>query len=171
MKKIILSVITCALASISFSASCSANAEEVSKSCSPIIVSENNIQDDDYIGWDFHYISDTDFEIIVPYGEGGNKTSGSYEESITRIETRSASGVAAWVFGTCQVIQWVSNKDICGYLVRQSINLLKTTGKPLPNGKYKVTYTYVSGRVPGCKPIHSGVCNSGYWKITYQKIG
>ena len=164
MKKIILSVITCALASISFSESCSANAKEVSKSCSPIIVSENNIQDDDYI-------YDTDFEIIVPYEEGRNKTSGSYEENITRIETRSASGVAAWVFGTCQVIQWVSNKDICGHLVRQSINLLKTTGKPLPNGKYKVTYTYVSGRVPGCEPIHSGVCNSGYWKITYQKIG
>ena len=171
MKKIILSVITCAWASISFSESCSANAKEVSKSCSPIIVSENNIQDDDYIYWDFHYISDTDFEIIVPYEEGRNKTSGSYEENITRIETRSASGVAAWVFGTCQVIQWVSNKDICGHLVRQSINLLKTTGKPLPNGKYKVTYTYVSGRVPGCEPIHSGVCNSGYWKITYQKIG
>ena len=101
MKKIILSVITCALASISFSESCSANAKEVSKSCSPIIVSENNIQDDDYIYWDFHYISDTDFEIIVPYEEGRNKTSGSYEENITRIETRSASGVAAWVFGTC----------------------------------------------------------------------
>ena len=39
------------------------------------------------------------------------------------------------------------------------------------NGKYKVTYTYVPGRVPGCEPIHSGPCNAGYYKASYSRIG
>lgn len=147
-------------------------AKEAPKKCAPITISESNIQNSDaYVGWDFRYVSETDFEIIVPYKSGESKSSGSYEESITRIQPRSISGVAAWIFGTCQVVQWVSDKDVCGYLVRQSLNLLKTTGKPLPNGKYKVTYTYVPGRVPGCEPMHSGPCNSGHWKINYHKIG
>lgn len=173
MKKFINIFISCSIMYVSFCTPLSSvNAKESLKRCNPIIISENDIKNgDEYSGWDFRYVSETDFEIIVPYESGETKSSGSYEESIARIQPRSISAIATWIFGTCQVVQWVSNKDVCGYLIRQSLNLLKTTRKPLPNGKYKVTYTYVKARTPGCEPIHSGPCNTGYWKITYHKIG
>lgn len=55
-------------------------------------------------------------------------------------------------------------------MIQQLLKQL-SSGKPGLNGKYRVTYIYVPGRVPGCVPIHSGACNSGYYKASYVRRG
>ncbi len=149
---------------------------ENSNVCKRIYISsEDEFDESKYTGWNFYYTSESDFEIIIPSNSEQSvqpKIINNSEINILFTRERiSKSGIISIIDGICNVIEKVTGQDICGYIVRQSLNLLKTTGKALPNGKYRVTYTYVPGRIPGCQPIHSGVRNSGYWKASYTKIG
>ena len=50
-------------------------------------------------------------------------------------------------------------------------NRIKSFGnKKKPNAKYLLTGKYISGRIPGCEPIHSGPCNRGYWEYRVVKL-
>ena len=63
-------------------------------------------------------------------------------------------------------VQYLTNNkvDVC----RIALRALGTTKKP--NAKYLLTGKYISGRIPGCEPIHSGPCNRGYWEYRVVKL-
>lgn len=100
-------------------------------------------------GLSFNYINENEFTINIP---------------------RGFWTIIGIVGTSCWLIETVTTFDACQYMVQQSLRLM-ATGKKGLNGKYKVTYTYVPGRVPGCEPIHSGPCNAGYYKASYSRIG
>ena len=63
------------------------------------------------------------------------------------------------------LLKKIANKvDVC----RIALRALGTTKKP--NAKYLLTGKYISGRIPGCEPIHSGPCNRGYWEYRVVKL-
>ena len=68
--------------------------------------------------------------------------------------------------GHCGGVQYLTNNkvDVC----RIALRALGTTKKP--NAKYLLTGKYISGRIPGCEPIHSGPCNRGYWEYRVVKL-
>ena len=106
-------------------------------------------------GLSFNYINENEFTINIP---------------VSMVKTRGFWTIIGIVGTSCWLIETVTTFDACQYMVQQSLRLM-ATGKKGLNGKYKVTYTYVPGRVPGCEPIHSGPCNAGYYKASYSRIG
>lgn len=64
----------------------------------------------------------------------------------------------------CSTIQYVSGHDACRIVLKK----LGTNAKI--NNKYKLSGQYVQGKIPGCQPMHSGVCNSGYWEYKVVRV-
>lgn len=64
--------------------------------------------------------------------------------------------------GICEAVNYVTGHDVC----RIVLNALKS--KPR-NVRYELTGRFIPGRVPGCEPIHSLPCNSGYWEYKIIK--
>lgn len=76
--------------------------------------------------------------------------------AIAIIAFKVVSGIATG----CYVVQWITNGfDPC-MAARQYL------GNPRP-GKYVVEGNYIPGRVPGCDPMNSLSCNSGYYKYRF----
>lgn len=65
---------------------------------------------------------------------------------------------------TCSTVQYVTNVDAC----RIVLKYLGTNRRP--NVKYELTGRFISGKIPGCEPSHSGPCNSGYWEYRVVRV-
>lgn len=121
-------------------------------------------------GLSFNYINENEFTINIPVSMVNKEKIDSIIESQNNPKTRGFWTIIGIVGTSCWLIETVTTFDACQYMVQQSLRIM-ATGKKGLNGKYKVTYTYVPGRVPGCEPIHSGPCNAGYYKASYSRIG
>lgn len=91
-------------------------------------------------------------------------------EDIPKNREITIGGVVTAVLTVQGVCHWMGDDlgfNPCHWLIGK----LATEVPEKRAGKYKITKTYIPGRVPGCEPINSGPCNQGYWKIDYTKIG
>ena len=121
-------------------------------------------------GLSFDYINDNEFTINIPVSMVNKEEMDKRIKSQSNPNARGIWTIIGIVGTSSWIVETVTTFDACQYMVQQLLRLM-STGKPALKGKYRVTYTYVPGRVPGCEPIHSGPCNSGYYKASYVRIG
>lgn len=99
--------------------------------------------------------------IIKDYGHNYSDVTSS------QVQSRSAwvaIGVATYsVLGVCQAIVYVSGHDVCRIV-------LSYLGSRPYKVKYELTGRFIPGRIPGCEPMHSLACNSGYWEYRVKKM-
>ena len=119
------------------------------------------------------------YEVIIPenevrenYSAYGFESEEDYLENLElynsgKTRAITIAGTISVVTGSCYVIQAISGFDPCAWAIRNIWDGMKTG---LPKGKYRVTRTFIKGRVPGCEPMHSYQCNAGYWKYYFSKI-
>lgn len=118
-------------------------------------------------GLRFEYINEDEFNLYIPSMLVNEEEMKIIMEQQANPNMRVDGWAIVSIAGTvCWLVSLpFEDFDPCSYIVQESIKLM-STGKPGLNGKYKVSYTYV----PGCEPIHSGPCNSGYYKASYSKV-
>lgn len=99
--------------------------------------------------------------IIKDYGHNYSDVTSS------QVQNRSvwvAIGKAIFgALGGCQAILYVSGHDVCRIV-------LSYLGSQPYKVEYELTGRYIPGRIPGCEPMHSLPCNSGYWEYRVKKI-
>lgn len=66
------------------------------------------------------------------------------------------------IFFACEVIEWLSN-----YTFNPCEVARQYLGSRARSGRYVIEGEYIPGRVPGCEPMHSLPCNSGYYKYRF----
>lgn len=101
------------------------------------------------------FFSDEQREALIE-SDGAVQTRGFKE--LVKIFVKIVEGV----FFACDVIEWLSNYTFnpC-QVARQYLDSRARTGH------YVVVGDYIPGRVPGCEPMHSLQCNSGYYKYKF----
>ena len=77
--------------------------------------------------------------------------------------------VAAGVIVACIVLEWNSGNPcarVYDWATKPSIPAPKYTGTI----KYNTYAKFTPGKIPGCEPMYSGPCNTGYWTVRYDKV-
>ena len=146
MKKIIICLFILLLLPINISAT-SSDSKSISVYQSGCEVSTAPVEKDSYYDKDYgHNYSD---------------------ETSSNVQNRSvwvAIGKAIFsALGGCQAVQYVSGHDVCRIV-------LDYLGSRPYKVEYELTGRYIPGRIPGCEPMHSLPCNSGYWEYRVKKI-
>lgn len=122
-------------------------------------------------GLSFEYIDENTFELYIPSFMADEQQMKQIIDQQSNPKARIGGWAIVEIAGSiCWLLTLpVKGFDPCGYIVQQSLKGL-ATGKPALSGKYKVTYSYVPGNIPGCEPMHSGPCNSGYYVASFSKV-
>ncbi|MFV0479911.1 MAG: hypothetical protein ACK5LZ_05010 [Anaerorhabdus sp.] len=94
---------------------------------------------------------------VVVRDFNGELSDGLLRNTNTRGIMWTLIGIVWKVTSGCGTIAYFSGHDLCRIL----LDSLKT---PSNNVRYEVTGRFISGRIPGCTPMHSSACNTGYWE-------
>ena len=170
MKKIIICLFILLLLPINISAT-SSDSKSISVYQSGCEVSTAPVEKDSYYDEDGNQVILYDNNVEVTYANDeliikdyGHNYS---DETSSNVQNRSvwvAIGKAIFsALGGCQAVQYVSGHDVCRIV-------LDYLGSRPYKVEYELTGRYIPGRIPGCEPMHSLPCNSGYWEYRVKKI-
>lgn len=70
--------------------------------------------------------------------------------------------IVGGIFTACSVIEWLTNYEFNSCQVARQY-----LGSNARTGRYVVEGNYIPGQVPGCEPMHSLPCNSGYYQYRF----
>ncbi len=127
------------------------------------------------------YNSDGTVESFIVLGDSQDNIDlfGNYDfENRSMVETRAISWTLIGKFlvkvliyvGEVVVISCIDGGNICKPLLQKRFAFPQVTQAEANRLPVAYWRRFTPGRVPGCEPMHSGPCNSGYWeyKLTRQ---
>ena len=98
------------------------------------------------------------FALLIHHYDSNTHAQNIGFDAMARIFLQIVGGL----FTTCSVIEWLTNYafDSCK-VARQYL------GSNAQTGRYVVEGNHIPGQIPGCEPMHSLPCNSGYYQYRF----